>query len=193
MNAKPGDVASRGEESPIAVLAEEHALILQALDVLERGLARIESGVPVGGTFFGQLGGFFQGFADRYHHGKEEAILFQRMVEEMDYPRRSGPIAVLSSEHEIGRARVRAVAAAAGRLETDPAAARQVVEEGRAYIALLRAHIEREDHKVFPAVEDFLGPDERAELLAVFSRFEAAEGGAIIPAKYAALIEGLAR
>ena len=193
MNTQPSAVAPHGEESPIAVLAEEHALILRALDVLERGLARIESGVPVGGAFFEQLVGFFQDFADRYHHGKEEQILFQRMVEEMDYPRRSGPIAVLSSEHEIGRARVLALASAAARLETDPAAARQLADEGRAYIALLRAHIEREDHKVFPAVEDYLGPDERAELLAAFSRFEAAEGGASTPATYAALIEGLVR
>ena len=193
MSARRGAVAPQGEESPIAVLAEEHALILRALDVLEQGLTRIESGVPVGGAFFGQLVEFFQAFADRYHHGKEEEILFRHMVEEMDYPRRSGPIAVLSSEHEIGRARVRALAAAAGRLETDPAAVRQLVEEGRAYRALLRAHIEREDHKVFPMVEDFLGPDERADLLPAFSRFEAVEGGASISAKYTALIEGLAQ
>jgi hemerythrin-like domain-containing protein len=193
MNAQPGAVTPQGEASPIAVLAGEHVLILRAVDVLEQGLARIESGVPVDGAFFERLVEFFQGFADRHHHGKEEEILFQHMVEEMDYPRRSGPIAVLSAEHEMGRARVRALAAAAGRLGTDPAAVRQLVEEGRAYSALLRAHIEREDHKVFPMVEDFLGPDERAELLAAFSRFEAAEGGAHIPATYTALIEGLAR
>ena len=36
---------------------------------------------------------------------------------EMDYPQKSGPIAVLSSDHTVGRACVRAMAAAAARLE----------------------------------------------------------------------------
>lgn len=192
MSAQPGEVASQNEPSPIAVLAEEHALILRGLDVLEAGLARVESGVSVDSAFFGQLVEFFRAFADRYHHGKEEEILFQYMVKEMDYSRRSGPVGVLSLEHEIGRSHVRAITDAACRLETDPEAARQLLGEGRAYVALLRAHIEREDQKVFPVVEDFLGPEEQADLMAAFSRFEAAEGGKSVPEKYAALIDRLA-
>jgi hypothetical protein len=46
--------------------------------------------------------------------------------------------------------------------------------------------------EVFPAVEDFLGPAERAELLSAFSRFDAAEGEAGIPATDTALIKRLA-
>lgn len=188
MSAQSDEKASYSEQSPIAVLEEEHALILRALDVLEEGLARVEAGVSVSGAFFGDLAEFFRTFADRYHHGKEEEILFRYMVEEMDYSRRSGPVGVLSSEHEVGRAHVRAMADAACRLEAEPDAARRLVDEGRAYLALLRAHIEREDHKVFPVVEDFLGPEERAALMAAFSRFESAEGGTDLSAKYAALI-----
>jgi hypothetical protein len=41
----PGPVpTSQGDDSPIAVLAEEHALILRAVELLERGLARLEEG-----------------------------------------------------------------------------------------------------------------------------------------------------
>jgi hypothetical protein len=47
--------------------------------------------------------------------------------------------------------------------------------------------------EVFLAVEDFLEPAERADLLSVISRFEATEGGANTPATYAALIGGLAQ
>ncbi len=192
MSTHTGERAPGSEQSPIAVLEEEHVLILRALDVLEAGLARVESGASVGGTFFGELMEFFRIFADRHHHGKEEEILFRYMVEEMDYARRSGPVGVLSSEHEAGRGHVRAISDAACRLETDSDAARQLVDEGRAYLALLRAHIEREDHKVFPVVEDFLGPEERATLMAAFSQFESAEGGKEFPEKYAALIDRLA-
>jgi hemerythrin-like domain-containing protein len=83
----PGPVpTSQGDDSPIAVLAEEHALILRAVELLERGLARLEVGTSIGGPFFAALVEFFQVFADRYHHGKEEGILFPFMVAEMDYP-----------------------------------------------------------------------------------------------------------
>lgn len=192
MSAQFDETASCGDQSPIAVLEEEHALILRALDVLEAGLARVESGASVGGAFFVELAEFFRNFADRHHHGKEEEILFRYMVEEMGYSRQGGPVGVLSSEHEVGRAHVRAMSAAASRLKTDPNTARQLVDEGRAYLALLRAHVEREDRKVFPLVEDLLGPEERAALMAAFSRFDAAEGGKEFPAKYAALIDRLA-
>ena len=195
MNAHaPGPVpTSSSDDSPIAVLAEEHALILRAVEVLERGLARLEAGTSMGGPFFAALVEFFQVFADRYHHGKEEGILFPFMVAEMDYPQKSGPVAVLSSDHTAGRAHVRAMADAAARLEAEPAVASELLEHGQAYAVLLRAHVDREDHKVFPTVEDFLGSEERAGLGAAFARFESAEGGPRTVAHYAALIVALER
>ena len=190
----PGPVpTSQGDDSPIAILAEEHALILRAVELLERGLARLEAGTSMGGPFFAALVEFFQVFADRYHHGKEEGILFPFMVAEMDYPQKSGPVAVLSSDHTAGRAHVRAMADAAARLQAEPAVASELLEHGQAYAVLLRAHIDREDHKVFPTVEDFLGSDERAGLCAAFARFESAEGGQRTAAHYAELIGALER
>jgi hemerythrin-like domain-containing protein len=190
----PGPVPnSQGDDSPIAVLAEEHALILRAVELLERGLARLEAGTSVGGPFFAALVEFFQVFVDRYHHGKEEGILFPFMVAEMDYPQTSGPVAVLTLDHTAGRARVRAMADAAARLEAEPAVASELLGHGQAYAVLLRSHIDREDHKVFPTVEDFLGSDERAGLCAAFARFKSAEGGQRTEVHYAELIGALER
>ena len=130
----PGPVpTSQGDDSPVAVLAEEHALILRAVELLERGLPRPEAGTSMGGPFFAALVEFFQAFADRYHHGKEEGILFPFMMAEMDYP------------------------------------------------------------QVFPTVEDFLGPDERAGLGAAFARFESAEGGQRTAAHYGDVVGALER
>jgi hemerythrin-like domain-containing protein len=184
---------SQGDDSPVAILAEEHALILRAVELLERGLARLEAGTSMGGPFFVALAEFFRVFADRYHHGKEEGILFPFMVAEMDYPQKSGPIAVLSSDHAAGRAHVRAMADAAARLAAEPAATAELLEHGLAYAVLLRAHIDREDHKVFPTVEDFLGADERSGLSAAFARFESAEGGHRTAVHHAEVIEALER
>jgi hemerythrin-like domain-containing protein len=85
------------------------------------------------------------------------------------------------------------MAEAAARLEAEPAATSELLEHGQAYAVLLRAHIDREDHKVFPTVEDFLGSDERAGLCAAFARFESAEGGQRTAAHYAELIGALER
>ena len=190
----PGPVPTfQGDDSPLAILAEEHALILRAVELLERGLARLEAGTSMGGPFFAALVEFFHVFADRYHHGKEEGILFPFMVVEMDYPQQSGPVAVLSSDHVAGRAHVRAMADAAARLEAEPAVASELLEHGQAYAVLLRAHIDREDHKVFPTVEDFLGSDECAGLCAAFARFESAEGGQRTAAHYADVVGVLER
>ena len=190
----PGPLpTSQGDDSPIAVLAEEHTLILRAVELLERGLVRLEAGNSMGSPFFAALVEFFQVFADRYHHGKEEGILFPFMVAEMDYPQKGGPVAVLASDHTAGRAHVRAMADAAARLEAEPAATSEFLEHGQAYAVLLRAHIDREDHKVFPTVEDFLGPEERAGLGAAFARFESAEGGQRTVAHYADLVGTLER
>jgi len=111
----------------------------------------------------------------------------------MDYPQKSGPIAVLSSDHTMGRTHVRAMADAAARLEVEPAAIQELTSQGRAYAALLRAHIDREDHKVFPTVEDFLGADEQAHLARAFAEFEAKEGGARTTARYTEMVAALER
>ena len=184
---------SQGDDSPIVLLAEEHALILRAVELLERGLARLEAGTSRGGPFFAALVGFFQAFADRYHHGKEEDILFPFMVAELNYPQKSGPVAVLSSDHTAGRAASAPWPTRSLGWRWSLRQRLELLEDGLVYAALLRAHIDREDHKVFPTVEDFLGPDERAGLGAAFARFESAEGGQRTAAHYADVVGGLER
>jgi hemerythrin-like domain-containing protein len=155
------------------LLAAEHALILRALDGLEIRLRVVAAGAPADRAAFEQIIELLRSFADRCHHGKEEGLLFPVMVEQLEYAPQSGPIAVLSRDHGAGRALLSGMADAVGRLEADPAAATALVETGRAYIQLLRAHIEREDEKVFPTVEDLLDSADAARLMAQFTDFDA--------------------
>jgi hemerythrin-like domain-containing protein len=162
-----------GTASPAQILAEEHVLILRALDALEIRLRALAAGAPIDRDYLERMIEFLRAFADQCHHGKEEGLLFPVMVDQLDFPARSGPIAVLSKDHETGRALVKAIADAVVRVESDPAAARSLIENGQAYIALLQAHIDREDNKVFPAVEDMLDPEEAARLSSQFAQFDA--------------------
>ena len=163
----------QGPGTPAAqVLMQEHELILQALNAMEKQIAAVEAGVPPDRVFFESAVEFLRSFADRCHHGKEEDILFKTMVEELDYPRNAGPVAVLTSEHETGREFIRRIAQASAALGQDPEATRQVIENGRGYIQLLRLHIEREDHVVFPMVDQFLDDADQARLAEKFRQHD---------------------
>jgi len=154
------------------ILMDEHGLILQVLSALEKRIDALEAGAQPDPVFLKKAVEFLQSFADRCHHGKEEGILFKMMVEDLDYPRNAGPVAVLTTEHETGRVFNRRIAEASALLGQDPAAARQVIANGRDYIQLLRIHIDREDNVVFPMVEQFLDDADQARLAAAFEQFD---------------------
>ena len=164
-------------ETPTQRLIAEHALILQALAALEAKIAAWEGGEPPDRTYVEKAVEFLRSFADRCHHGKEEDILFKAMVEELDFPRNAGPVAVLTREHDQGRAFLRKIGEAAAVLEQDPDALRRVIRNGREYIQLLRIHIDRENNVVFPMVDQFLADADNARLSRQFDEFEREEMG----------------
>jgi len=177
-------------ESPTAVLVQEHDLILQALDALEAALGRLEAGGAPDRGYFEKAVEFLRTFADKCHHGKEEDLLFKAMVSR-GFPLQGGPIAVMLSEHESGRAFIRGMAEAAVRLDADPAALRQLIASGRGYIQLLRAHIAKENSILFPMADQVLTPEGQAQLAEAFDRFEAQETGAGVHEASLALLEAL--
>ena len=158
--------------NPTEILKNEHRVIEQVLDCLEA----IVKGCAATGKLDRQAAkdavDFFRTFADGCHHAKEETHLFPAM-EARGFARESGPVAVMLSEHEQGRAHLRAMdgaieAASAG----DPEALGRFVDHAKAYTALLRHHIEKEDHCLFPMADEALsGADQRA-LLEAFEKVE---------------------
>jgi hemerythrin-like domain-containing protein len=176
--------------TPTQVLMAEHELILEALDALEKQVAAIRAGSAADRAYFEKAVTFLREFADKCHHGKEEHLLFKRMTER-GFPAQSGPIAVMLSEHEAGRAYIRGMADGAAKLGTDPAAAIQIAESARGYIDLLRAHIGKENNVLFPMADRALTPDDQAHLAHEFERFEAEETGAGVHEAMLALLKEL--
>ena len=177
-------------ETPTQVLMAEHELILEALDALERRVAAIRAGTPPDRAYIEKAVTFLREFADKCHHGKEEHLLFKRMTER-GFPAQSGPIAVMLSEHEAGRAYIRGMADGVAKLGTDPAAAGRIVENARGYIDLLRAHIGKENHVLFPMADRAFTPEDQARLAKEFERFEAEETGAGVHGAMLALLKEL--
>ena len=175
------------------ILMEEHRVIERVLGALEAAGARMSAGESVRAEFLLEAVDFIAVFADGCHHRKEEGVLFPAL-EAAGIPRAGGPVGVMLAEHEAGRALTRGLRAAAekmaaGDLSAAPEARRSALE----YAALLRQHIMKEDHVLFPMADGALQGREQTTVTAEFARLQREETADGVQAKYRALAEALER
>ncbi|MCM2265930.1 MAG: hemerythrin domain-containing protein, partial [Desulfuromonadales bacterium] len=89
------------------VMKDEHQLILRMIALVEQNTALLEQGKFRDWRFFLDAVDFIRNYADRFHHAKEEDVLFKALVNN-GMPSRQSPIEAMQIEHEQGRAHVRA-------------------------------------------------------------------------------------
>lgn len=156
---------------PTQNLMEDHRKIERMLDVLEAVTKAIEAGETVERDHLTQMLDFLRRFADHYHHGREEKLLFPSM-EQAGVPREGGPIGVMLMEHALGRNYIAGMQAA---LETwqEESAVSHFIDQTRGYISLLRGHIYKEDQVLFPMAERMLDAVQKEALTAQFIQAEA--------------------
>lgn len=177
---------------PTEVLMEEHRVIEQVLACLDRMADRCESDQPLDTDSAAQAIDFFRTFADRCHHGKEEDLLFP-LMEQKGFSRAHGPTGVMLDEHEEGRRHVRAMSDAVARMSSgDRAVEGAFVEHARSFVRLLRQHIYKEDHCLFPMADQVFSAVDQDELSLSFSKVEHDELGIGTHEKYLNLANQLA-
>ncbi len=154
------------------ILQGEHRVIEQVLDCLEKLIADTDRDSKLDSGAARQMIDFFRGFADQCHHGKEEAHLFP-VCEQRGFPAPQGPTAVMRAEHEYGRSLLKGMQSA---LDAAAQGNRQAVkafsENGRQYLEFLREHIRKEDHCLFPMVDDVLTDEDQKALVKAFDKVE---------------------
>jgi hemerythrin-like domain-containing protein len=156
-------------------LEAEHRMIELVLDALERETRKVVSGAGVDREFFTKAIIFVREFADGLHHQKEESILFPHMAE-AGVPREGGPIGVMLYEHDEGRHCVRQMSQALDQAAAGDAQARRALSEAALdYVALLRAHIMKEDQVLFPMADRVFDERQKGTVRAGFSEAEAAD------------------
>ncbi len=143
------------KETATSGLREEHQWILKVTGALEE----IYDREPDQGLDYEAIEdcvAFIRLFADACHHGQEEDLLFPEL-EGRGMPRDAGPIAVMLREHEMGRGLVghmkKALPEARG---GSPDARKILVNAGRGYIQLIRAHIQKEDNVLFQMADQLV-------------------------------------
>jgi len=150
----------------------EHRLIEEVLSSLDGFAARAGYGAEVSRDAVARYAEFFSAFADRTHHGKEEDLLFSRMVQR-GLPAGEGPVAMMLAEHVQGRACVEAlreIGNGSGPLTAEER--KRVQERASEYIDLLRHHIAKEDRVLYPIAIRVLTAPDMAELESRFEAFE---------------------
>ena len=155
-----------------ATLSAEHRVIEQVL----RCLLEMASQASVTGKIDLESARaaltFLRTFADQCHHHKEEDVLFPALGR-VGFGPQAGPVAVMLSEHELGRAYLRRIDGAiqqASPSEADSAA--HFATSVRSYVDLLTQHIAKEDNILFPLADQVL---QGAAGEAVIGGFESAE------------------
>ncbi len=169
--------------NPLEILSNEHRTIERGLRALGGLCVRLEQGEKVPPEVLAQLLDFIRTFADRFHHAKEEALLFPAL-EEHGVPRVGGPIGVMLCEHETARQLVAELARAVEAYSQGEAQVIQsLIETTRHYLDLLSAHIHKEDNVLFPIAKGVLTVSALASLREGFAQVEA-ELGATQREKY---------
>jgi hemerythrin-like domain-containing protein len=169
------------------VLVDEHRLILRMITLMEHNAERMEAGRFHDWQFFLDAVEFIRNFADRYHHAKEEEVLFVELVKN-GMPEKQSPVEAMHLEHEQGRALVRALEDAVRLARTGETGQLPLIAaHAREYAQLLRGHIDKEDRILYPLAERILPEAARPGMLAAYA---AAEGRSpALEEKYRRLVE----
>jgi hemerythrin-like domain-containing protein len=154
----------------------EHRNIETVVKALGNLAVTIEKGQRAEASLLGAVVKFFRIYADKLHHGKEEALFFPMLVKR-GVPPQGCPIGGLNHEHEKGRALV-------GSLEEwvtfyeqrKPGAQDGLVQTLRGISDLYQNHIWKEDAMVFPMADKVLTEADQKELSEKFAEVDKSIG-----------------
>lgn len=112
---------------------------------------------------------FIQEFADQYHHGREEKILFLELEKE-GVLTHCNPVQQMLHEHQSGREFVETASRAASNNELD-----QAIAALMNYCDLMKMHIYKEDNILFPMAKDGLQSENLNTITAKLKDFESSD------------------
>lgn len=144
----------------IELMVDEHKAIKRMLAVVRKACFGVMQGQAIHYDDFATMIDFVRGYADAHHHGKEEQLLFNRMVEELGSAAQKLVTHGMLVEHDLGRLHMaeleKALTAAK---EGNEEAKLDVIANAISYTHLLTRHIDKEDGVVYPFAERSFTPE----------------------------------
>lgn len=163
---------------PIARLVEEHTYIKRLIACLPALVVALRADGGAARPLAERVLEFIRIYADRYHHAKEEDILFGFLDPDAEV------LQVMLQDHADGRAHVKAVAQ--GLADGDWDAVEQHLQ---AYGMLLTGHIQREDTILYPWIDRTLSDRQVGQLFSACREVEKNFGA--VPAEQEAFVKDL--
>lgn len=143
---------------PLKKLVDEHTLIKRYLELISKIIEDINAKSRIDKDLILNGIDFIKSYADKFHHAKEEQILFKYFDENLDI------IKTMLKDHETARGYVKALFEA---LEKEDKVI--IIENLNNYNLLLREHIKKEDEILYPWMDRNLSTHQVGRLFAEFS------------------------
>ncbi len=161
---------------PMKKLVDEHVLIKKWLGLIPEILPALNLENEEDRQLIRDGVDFIRSYADKFHHAKEEDILFKYFDENLDM------VKVIQEDHRTGRNHVKAILEALERKDPET-----LSRHLNAYRGLLSEHIKKEDEIMFPWMDKQLSTTQIGELFSKFNRAEEQIG--LNPQKYEQFID----
>jgi hemerythrin-like domain-containing protein len=156
---------------PMKKLVDEHVLIKRWIALIPAVVKNLNLESDEGRQLILDGIDLIRSYADRYHHAKEEDILFKYFDEKSEI------LQVMYEDHTTGRGHVKAMLEALDRKDEAT-----LGEHLLAYRELLTEHIKKEDEILYPWMDRNLSTTQVGELFAKFSEVDEKMG--FSPDKY---------
>lgn len=151
-------------KKPTTTLSDEHKNILKVIEAVSKQCEEIDLGKEIDKNFFVKAIDFIINYADKYHHTKEEDILFAELNKD-GVLQHCNPIGQMLHEHDLARGLVKRLSEA---IEKGDKA--EIVKNARDYCELLEEHIFKEDNILYPMADEALKENAQGKIAEKFAK-----------------------
>jgi hemerythrin-like domain-containing protein len=159
-----------------ATLHREHVLIQRHIDLMKTTANLLASDTNPPRELFDKSVDFVRTYNDKFHHYKEEMLLFRYLAQKYE-GRLDATLEKLRSQHDVARNHINSLDSILGgfeRGEQDPT--RQVNMHLNGFIRLMEVHLFSEDVVFFRLAKEMLSEEEQEALQQGFEKYEEKQG-----------------
>ncbi len=150
---------------PIKKLVDEHVLIKRCIALIPQVLEYLDVESAENREVLYGIVDFIRSYADKFHHAKEEDILFKYFDENLDI------LKTMLEDHRQGRGHVRDLLDSLTRKDEEG-----IVKHISSYRDLLTEHIKKEDEILYPWMDGNLSVKQVGELFSKFNEVDETSG-----------------
>lgn len=178
----------------IDVLVNEHNNIKRVLKIIRCLCVNMVEGNKVEIDDFSKIIDFIRNYADKYHHGKEEEMLFKYMQEDLSSDIGEGPVRGMFIEHDYARSFIMNLEIAIKEYKNGNTESKvDIIANAIGYANLLNNHILKEDNVIYKYAITHLPKETINKMNKEFEILEQKQENIERRKKYIDLIENLSK